>query len=301
MADTVTAQAISVIGLGAMGAALAKALLAANHRVTVWNRTASKSVALGEVGARVAHSVAEAIDASQVVVVCVLDYGASDSLLRSADVAARLKGKTIIQLTTGTPEDARDTSEWATEHGVAYLDGTIGCYPKDIGTPDGSILYAGSRSTFETLRPTLASLSGHALFVGEGFANAAILDGAVVGSYSLGAALGFLYGAAVCDAEGISLDTYLSLALARRPFVEDTLQTCVQMIQKGNYSGSQATLDSWAAGIGQLVAFSQESGTDSRYPQEVLARLQQAVAMGHGQHELAAVFECFRKPLADRS
>ncbi|MBN3815521.1 NAD(P)-dependent oxidoreductase [Paraburkholderia sp. Se-20369] len=300
MADTVTAPAICVIGLGAMGAALAKALLAADHRVTVWNRTASKSEALGEVGARVAHSAAEAIDASQVVAVCVLDYGASDSLLRTPDVAARLKGKTIIQLTTGTPEDAQDASEWAKEHGVAYLDGTIGCYPKDIGTPDGSILYAGSRSTFETLRPTLANLSGHALFVGESFGNAAILDGAVVGSFSLGAALGFLYGAAVCDAEGISLDTYLSLALARRPFVEDTLQTCVQMIKTGNYSGSQATLDSWVAGIGQLVAFSQESGTDSSYPQEVLARLQQAVAMGHGQHELAAVFECFRKPLADR-
>lgn len=300
MADTVTAQAISVIGLGAMGAALAKALLAANHRVTVWNRTASKSAALGEVGAQVAHSVAEAIDASRVVIICVLDYGASDALLRTPDVAARLKGKTIVQLTTGTPEDARETSEWAREHGVAYLDGTIGCYPKDIGTPDGSILYAGSRSTFETLRPTLANLSGHALFVGERFGNAAILDGAVVGSFSLGAALGFLYGAAVCDAEGISLDTYLSLALARRPFVEDTLQTCVRMIKKGNYSGSQATLDSWAAGIGQLVAFSQESGTDSSYPQEVLARLQQAVAKGHGQHELAAVFECFRKPLANR-
>ncbi|MCP3717365.1 NAD(P)-dependent oxidoreductase [Paraburkholderia sp. CNPSo 3281] len=301
MAATVTAQAISVIGLGAMGAALAKALLAANHRVTVWNRTASKSVALGEVGARIAHSAAEAIDASQVVVVCVLDYGASDSLLRAPDVVARLKGKTIIQFTTGTPEDAQDASEWAREHGVAYLDGSIGCYPKNIGTPDGSILYAGSRSTFETLRHTLANLSGHALFVGERFGNAAILDGAVVGSFSLGATLGFLYGAAVCDAEGISLDTYLSLASARLPFVEATLQTCVQMIKKGNYSGSQATLDTWAAGIGQLVEYSHERGTDSRYPQEVLARLQQAVAMGHGQHELAAVFECFRKPLGYRS
>jgi len=101
MEDTATAQTVSVIGLGAMGAALAKALLAAKHRVTVWNRTASKSVAFGEVGARIAHSVAEAIDASQVVIVCVLDYGASDSLLCTPDVAARLKGKTIIQLTTG--------------------------------------------------------------------------------------------------------------------------------------------------------------------------------------------------------
>jgi 3-hydroxyisobutyrate dehydrogenase-like beta-hydroxyacid dehydrogenase len=279
-----------------MGAALAKALLATNRRVTVWNRTASKCAPLGEAGGRIAHSVAEAVDASQVVVVCVLDYGASDSLLRTPDVTACLKGKTLVQFTTGKPQDAQDASEWAKELDVAYLDGTIACYPKDIGTPAGTILYAGSRSSFDALRPMLASLSGHALFVGERFGNASVLDGAVVGSFSLAATLGFLYGAAVCDAEDISLDTYLSLVLARLPFVADTLQTCTQMIKKGDYSGSQATLDSWAAGIGQLVEYSRESGVDSSYPREALARLQQAVAMGHGQHELAAAFECFRKP-----
>jgi 3-hydroxyisobutyrate dehydrogenase-like beta-hydroxyacid dehydrogenase len=156
-------------------------------------------------------------------------------------------------------------------------------------------LYTGSRSTFDALRPVLASLSGHAFFVGEKFGDAAVLDGAIIGSFSLVATLGFLYGAALCDAEGVSLDTYLSIALARVPFIADTLRMSVQMIKQGDYSGSQAALDTWAAGIGQLVEYSREIGTDSSYPQEVLARLQQAVAMGHGQHELAAVFECFRK------
>ena len=289
------APAIAVIGIGPMGAALARALLAARYHVTVWNRTASKCTPLGEAGARIAHSVAEAVDASQVVVVCVRDYEASDALLRTADVASRLKGKTMIQLTTGKPQEARAASEWTRENAIAYLDGTVSGYPKDIGTPEGTILYAGAASTFEALRPVLASLGGRGLYVGEGFGNAAVLDGAIVGSFSLAAALGFLYGAAVCDAEGISLDTYLSLALARFPFVADTLQTCTHMIQRGDYSGSEASLEAWAAGIGQLVTHSRVRGTDSSFPRDLLARLEQAVAMGHGQHELAAVFECFRK------
>ena len=67
------------------------------------------------------------------------------------------------------------------------------------------------------------------------------------------------------------------------------------MIQRGDYSGSEASLEAWAAGIGQLVTHSRVSGTDSSFPRDLLARLEQAVAMGHGQHELAAVFECFRK------
>jgi len=101
MADTPKAQAVSVIGLGAMGTALAKAFLADNHRVTVWNRTASKCAPLGQAGAKIARSVTEAVDASQVVVVCVLDYSASDSLLRIPDVAARLKGKTYHRANDG--------------------------------------------------------------------------------------------------------------------------------------------------------------------------------------------------------
>jgi len=46
MADTTLGQTVSVIGLGAMGTVLAKAFLANRHRVTVWNRTASKCTLL---------------------------------------------------------------------------------------------------------------------------------------------------------------------------------------------------------------------------------------------------------------
>src|SRR5437867_1592259 len=98
MADTtVPVPAVSVIGLGAMGTALARALLANHHRVTVWNRTTSKCAALGQAGGNIARSVIEAVDASEVVIVCVLDYSVSDSLLHVPEVVPRLKGKTMIQ------------------------------------------------------------------------------------------------------------------------------------------------------------------------------------------------------------
>src|SRR5918996_263690 len=49
---------VSVIGLGAMGSALARALLSNGHRVTVWNRTSAKAEALVQDGAVLAHSAA---------------------------------------------------------------------------------------------------------------------------------------------------------------------------------------------------------------------------------------------------
>jgi len=209
----------------------------------------------------------------------------------------RLKGKTVIQLTSGAPRDAREGEAWAKQHGVAYLDGAIMGYPKDIGTSKGTILYAGSRTTFEVTQPVLHSLGGNALFVGENIGNASALDGSLVGSFVAGTILAFLHGAAMCEAEGVPLDTYLSVALKNvmPGLVADTMQTGVEMITKGSYAGSQATLDTWVAGIGYYVQFCRESGVDSTYPESVLGYLQRARDQGYGQDEVAAVFECLRK------
>ena len=203
----------------------------------------------------------------------------------------------MVQLTTGTPQEAREFEAWATQHGVAYLDGAIAGYPKDIGTPEGMILYAGSRAVFDATQPVLRSLGGHALFAGEKIGAASALDGGLIG-YLVGTVLAFLHGAALCEAEGVALDTYLSIVLQHvmPGLVTPTMQASVEMIQKGSYyADAQAPLDLWVAGIGPFVQFSRASGVDSTYLEGVLGYLQQAIAQGHGQDELPAVFEIFRK------
>src|SRR5207248_5420944 len=67
---------LTVIGLGAMGGRIAEVLLAAGHRTTVWNRTPSRADPLVAQGAIRADDVAEAVAASPLVLVCVLDYAA---------------------------------------------------------------------------------------------------------------------------------------------------------------------------------------------------------------------------------
>lgn len=75
---------ISVIGLGNMGEALARAFLRKGYRVTVWNRTAAKADRLAAEGARRAESVAEAAEAGRFVVVCVTTYEIAHRLLEPA-------------------------------------------------------------------------------------------------------------------------------------------------------------------------------------------------------------------------
>ena len=72
---------VSVIGLGVMGSALARALLRDGHRVTVWNRTSAKAEPLVRDGAVLAPSAASAVGASPIVSVCVEDYKVTRSIL----------------------------------------------------------------------------------------------------------------------------------------------------------------------------------------------------------------------------
>lgn len=294
MTDPSTDRRVSVIGLGLMGSALAKAFLANNHNVTVWNRSASKCEPLAEAGAQIAPSVAAAVEASELVVVCLLDYSTSNALLQAPDVTAKLRGKVVVQLATGTPREARDGETWANQHGIAYLDGAIISYPKGIGTPDCTILYAGPETVFEAHKDLLLNLGGNTLWVGERISTACVLDSSLL-SFYYGTAMGFLQGAALCEAEGVSLDDYLANALAVLPVVADTMQVSAGMIQKGNYEGAEATLVTHAAALAHIGQLIQETGADRAFADCLAGYFARAVATGHGQDELPAVFECFRK------
>jgi 3-hydroxyisobutyrate dehydrogenase-like beta-hydroxyacid dehydrogenase len=91
-----------------MGSTIARLMLEAGYRTTVWNRTSAKADALVQQGAVLAPNAADAIDASPTTIICVYDYAATNNILQTEAVAAVLSGRTLIQLTTGSPQEARD-------------------------------------------------------------------------------------------------------------------------------------------------------------------------------------------------
>src|SRR4051812_40621358 len=86
---------VTVIGTGNMGSALARALIDAGNEVTVWTRTAAKALPLGELGAAVAEDAAAAVEASELVVVCLAQYDQVEAALQEAADGDALSGRTI--------------------------------------------------------------------------------------------------------------------------------------------------------------------------------------------------------------
>ncbi|MER6448400.1 dehydrogenase [Streptomyces venezuelae] len=200
MTDTTAHFSLTLLGLGDMGTALARTWLAAGHSLTVWNRTPAKAEALAAEGALVAATATSAVAANTLVVVCLLDDESVGSALDGID----LTGKDLVNLTTGTPGEARARAAWAEERGARYLDGGIMATPTMIGVPEagGYVFYSGSHALFETHRTVLEVPSG-SRFVGEDPGHAALHDVALL-SAMWGMFAGISHAYALIEGEDIA-------------------------------------------------------------------------------------------------
>jgi 3-hydroxyisobutyrate dehydrogenase-like beta-hydroxyacid dehydrogenase len=277
---------VTVLGLGAMGTALARALLSAGHPTTVWNRTPGRSPELDDLGATRAITVADAVDASPLVIACVLDYASVDSTL-GAD-AALLDGKILVNLTNGTPTQARSTGEWAQRHGAQYLDGGIMAVPAMIGGPAAFILYSGSPVAFERHQADLAVLA-KPTYVGSDPGLAPLHDLALL-SAMYGMFGGATHALALISSEKISPTTFAKDLLV--PWVTAMLSSVPAMANDLEYGAQPGAAGSnlamQAAGFVNLIDASQAQGVDPGLLVPMRELLDRAVAEGHGDEDLAA-------------
>ncbi|WP_406288208.1 NAD(P)-dependent oxidoreductase [Embleya sp. NBC_00896] len=283
---------VTVLGLGAMGRAIADAIHRGGHATTVWNRTAGRADALVAKGATLAPSPTSAVEVSPVIVVCLLD----DESVRATltPLAPLLTGRLVINVTTVTPKQARDTAAWAAEHGVEYLDGAIMAVPEMIGLPVASLLYSGSRAAFETHRELLELLGG-ARWFGTDPGIASLYDLALLGSmYSMFA--GFAHGAAMMASEGVPATEFVEMAAPWISAMTIGLPHHAEFFDQGDYTTDVQSLDFNKAAVDTIAEASRDQGVGTDVIAAVQTLIDRQVAAGHGKDSFARVFEGIRRP-----
>ena len=171
---------LTLLGVGNMGAALAHAFLKAGISVTAWNRTADhplvKSVMAA--GARYEPDIAEALRQNNVVIICFLDYAAIYKLLEPVEGSDALKGKTIINLTNGTPKQARELDPWLRARGVSkYLDGAVMITPQLVGTEHSYLVLSGEdEEVFADVSKRYIEPAGRCMYRGPEVGAASLFD-----------------------------------------------------------------------------------------------------------------------------
>jgi 3-hydroxyisobutyrate dehydrogenase-like beta-hydroxyacid dehydrogenase len=280
---------VTVIGLGNMGSALARVLHESGCAVTVWNRSPEKAASLVEMGAVPAPSPAEAIAASPIILVCVSDYAATNQIL--SEVPDDLPGKLLVQLSTGSPQDARASETWAHEHGAGYLDCAITGSPESMGTPGAHILVSGRQAAFQKAEPTLRLLASNLDYKGETIGLAAAWEMVYIMHY-YGMFLSLFHSVQICQAEGIPLEEFNMLLEKQGKNYEKWL---CENIRSGNYQETSAPLELWAGGIQQIARHAQDSHIHAGFPQLAARLFQQAMDAGYGRQEVSALFKVLQK------
>ncbi|WP_256571604.1 NAD(P)-dependent oxidoreductase [Myxococcus guangdongensis] len=279
---------LAVIGSGLMGTALARAFAAAGHEVAVWNRTYSKAKAVGR-GTLAFEKLNEAVAGRELVVVSLSNYAACAELFSSPGISAALAGKTIVQLTSGSPADARSGLEWASAHGVDYLDAAILAYPAFVATEYATVFYAGSKAVFERHVETLHSIAKNAVYVDEKIGSAATLDCAILEAY-YGGTLAVLHAAAMCKAEGLDPKLFFAQKGSFLGLISVTADAAQGMVERNDFTGDQCSLNTHVAALEHIVRLSSDARISTRFPRELLENYRRALGAGLGEQELPAVF-----------
>ncbi|MGW0957520.1 NAD(P)-dependent oxidoreductase [Streptomyces gelaticus] len=283
---------LSVLGLGLMGQALAAAFLGRGHPTTVWNRTRVKAEPLAAQGAQLAWTVRDAVMAGPLVVICVSDYDTVRDILEP--VSRDLSGRTLVNLTSGTSQEARETAEWVIHQGAVYLDGAIMAVPPAIGTANATVLYSGPTTAFDRHQQALSSL-GSPVYVGADHGLPSLFDAAAL-SLVWSTLNGFLHGAALLGKAGIPATAFARLAKAGIETVADWVPGYAQQIDDGTYPATESTVNTNLTGMKHLLHESQAADVNAELPQLLATLAERAVAKGHGNNSYAAIIEQLRHP-----
>ncbi|OAI88686.1 3-hydroxyisobutyrate dehydrogenase [Exiguobacterium sp. KKBO11] len=111
------------IGLGHMGVPMATRLLDGGHGLTVYNRTYEKTAPLTERGATAVKEAQDVVRQSDIVFVMLADGPAVASVLES--VTDDLTGKTIVNLSTISPEETKKMARLVEERDGIYLESPV--------------------------------------------------------------------------------------------------------------------------------------------------------------------------------
>jgi 3-hydroxyisobutyrate dehydrogenase len=169
---------VAFLGLGVMGYPMAGHLASAGHQVTVYNRTATKSVAwcaefAGAKSTKGTHSHAatprEAARNADIVFCCVGNDADLRSVTLGADGAfAGMKpGAIFVDHTTASADVARELGAAAQKLGLQFIDAPVS--GGQAGAQNGmlTVMCGGQSQAFETAKPVAMAFSRAFTLLGE--------------------------------------------------------------------------------------------------------------------------------------
>lgn len=160
---------VGFIGLGIMGAPMARNLIDAGYSLTVWNRSRAKVDAVAAHGATAAGSAAEVASSAEIIITIVTDSPDVEAVVLGPQgvIEGAVSGSIVVDMTTMSPAITRDIAGKLAENGVQMLDAPVS--GGDIGAQNGtlSIMVGGPAEAFDRALPLFEVMGQNIVHAGD--------------------------------------------------------------------------------------------------------------------------------------
>ena len=147
---------VAFLGLGAIGAPMARHLAAPPFELTVWNRTAARASAFtAATGARAALTPGEAARGAEFVITCLPTSREVEQLLDAGLLDALERGAALVDCTSGDPAGSRRIAARLAERGVSFVDAPVSGGVAGAERGKLTVMCGGDAETLERVRPVL--------------------------------------------------------------------------------------------------------------------------------------------------
>lgn len=157
---------VAFLGVGMLGAGMARAALGRGDRVAVYNRTRAKAEALAGAGARVCDTAAEAARGAERIHVVLSDDAAVDATLDAAREGLA-PGALVVDHTTTSPEGTARRVHRLARQKIDYLHAPVFMSPAMAEEGKGIMLASGPRWVYDRVAPELGKMAGELVYLGE--------------------------------------------------------------------------------------------------------------------------------------
>ncbi|MDF1506112.1 NAD(P)-dependent oxidoreductase [Roseisolibacter sp. H3M3-2] len=279
---------VGFLGAGAMGAGMVRRLLAAGHRVTVWERTPGRHAALAADGAAVARAIADVVRDADAVVGCLADTAVTRDVWLGADgVTAHARaGQTLIEHGTFDPALAAEIADAAARCGCAFLDAPVSGGPERARSGELVTMVGGGRAAFDAARGLLGAYAARAEWAGPSGSGQRLK---LVNQYLVS-----VHVVAAAEASALVLRAGLDPAVAHAVLMRGwaasaMLDRALPRAAADDFADTGAPVARILEAQGMIADMMRDAGVDSRLLAPARAAFDRAVATGAAELDLTAV------------
>jgi 3-hydroxyisobutyrate dehydrogenase-like beta-hydroxyacid dehydrogenase len=285
------ATRVGFIGLGLMGAAMAKNILRKGFPVTMLaHRNRQPLEELLAEGAAEAATAADLARGSDVVIVCVTGTPqVRDVLFRAGGLLEGVhEGLVVIDSSTGDPDFAAEADEAIRARGGRFMDAPVNRTPKEAAEGRLNVLAGGDEATLAEVRPVLETYSEtihHVGPLGSGYRAKLIHNFIAQGT-------AVLLAEAFCTAAKVGLDLNAFADLCRLSGAHSrTFDRIVPFVLEGDDSGQKFTLRNAVKDMHSYTRLAETAPTTAFAAQAVHQTYLLATNLGHGDKYVPHLFD----------